>query len=64
MSDELACIGIPLSYFPMKYRRSLLLYIPKGTWKIELALVFLDISIHPMSVDFLELVELTPLNTN
>lgn len=54
----------PPSYCPMKYRRSLLQYIAKGTWKIELDLAFLDIASTPMSVGFLELVELTPLNTN
>lgn len=36
----------------------------QGTWKIKLALAFLDICVHPMYVDFLEVVELTTLNTN
>lgn len=51
----------PPVLFPHEVQKVTLLYTPKGTWKIELALVFLDNSIHPMSVEWLSWHHLTQI---
>ncbi len=61
LSDEIEFIGVPCLIAPWSTEGH---SYSKGTWKIELVLAFLNIASTHMSVGFLGLVELTPLNTN